>query len=192
MQARLKELANTYPKSFFFIMSCKVMNIVSNNVHIGPFINLLASSGGLYGKFGLSLDIISLQTKIFQSTNWILASVHVMKKDYHMLSCPVKFNRVSKSIISVFLNSYAWDKTSWSSQKSNQSCSRSRYTLLLYMLLSSRFVYEINRYLLIALLLYYILIFTFSVCKSTVARSMVSDFCWICPLNMFYTTGMIH
>ena len=40
-------------------------------------------------------------------------------------------------------------------------------------------------------LFYHILIFTFSITKSTVARSMVSDVCLVCPLNMFYTTEWI-
>ena len=124
----LEELANAYPKSFFFILSCKVMNVVLNNIHTAPFINSLANSTGLYGNFGLSLKcygidlliklakyfiIISPQTKTFQSTNLILARVHVLIKNYHMLSCPVKSNRVSKSIINVFFNSLiylVWNK----------------------------------------------------------------------------------
>ena len=32
------------------------MNTVLNNIHIGPFNNSLASSGGLYEKFGLSME----------------------------------------------------------------------------------------------------------------------------------------
>ena len=44
------------------------------------------------------------------------------------------------------------------------------------------FFNEIIPYLLIAFLLYHILIFAISVSKSTVARSMVPDFCWTCPL----------
>ena len=57
LQARIEELVNTYPNSFFIILSCKAMNIVLNNVHIAPFINSLANSGGLYGIFGLSLTL---------------------------------------------------------------------------------------------------------------------------------------
>ena len=49
-------------------------------------------------------------------------------------------------------------------------------------MLSSSFFYETIQYFLIGFLLFHILIFRFCVSKSTVARSMVSDFCWICPL----------
>ena len=49
-------------------------------------------------------------------------------------------------------------------------------------MLSSSFFYETIQYFLIGFLLYHILIFRFCVSKSTVARLMVSDFCWICPL----------
>ena len=42
------------------------MNIVLNNIHIGPLINSLASSNGLYGNFGLSSEryIIDLLIKL--------------------------------------------------------------------------------------------------------------------------------
>ena len=51
----------------------------------------------------------------------------------------------------------------------------------------SSLLHEIIQYLLTAFLLYHILISyptSFSVSKSTEARLMVSDFCWICLLNM--------
>ena len=48
LQARIEELVNTYPNSFFLILLCKVMNIVLNNVHIAFFINLLVSAVRLY------------------------------------------------------------------------------------------------------------------------------------------------
>lgn len=51
------------------------------------------------------------------------------------------------------------------------------------MMLSSTFSYEIIQYVLIASLLYHNLIFTLSVSKSTEARLVVSDFCWICLLT---------
>ena len=58
LQERLEELVNACPNSFFFILSCKVMNIVLNNIHTEPFINLFVSSSGVYGNFFTVLEML--------------------------------------------------------------------------------------------------------------------------------------
>ena len=64
LEARIEELVNTYPNSFFVILSFKVLNIVLNNVHIASFINLLVNPGRLYGIFGLSLECYGIDLSI--------------------------------------------------------------------------------------------------------------------------------
>ena len=115
LQARLEELANAYTNSFFLILSCKVMNIVLNNIHIGSFINSIASLCGLYGNFGMSLERYAINLLIKLTKYFMISSAskpkpfrvlnkywHVLRIGYGMLLCPVKSSRVSKSIINVF------------------------------------------------------------------------------------------
>ena len=166
LQAKLEELANAYPNSLFSILTCKVINIVVNDIYIGPFINSLVGLGWLYENFGLSLERYGIDFLIKFAKYFMISSDSKPKPfrvliEYlqgftfwertYMLSCLEKSSRVSKSI-SVFFNLYVyvvWDKNSRSSQKNNQSCSSSfrKNALLLYTMLSSSFFPEIVQYL---------------------------------------------
>ena len=177
LQAKLEELANAYLNSLFSILTCKVINIVVNDIYIGPFINSLVGLGWLYENFGLSLERYGIDFLIKFSKYFMISSDSKPKPfrvliEYwqgftfwertYMLSCLVKSSRVSKSIISVFFNLYVyvvWDKNSRSSQKNNQSCSSSfrKNALLLYTMLSPSFFPEIVQYLPTTFLFYQVL-----------------------------------
>ena len=177
LQAKLEELANVYPNSLFSILTCKVINIVVNDIYIGPFINSLVGLGWLYENFGLSLERYGIDCLIKFAKYFMISSDSKPKPfrvliEYwqgftfwertYMLSCLVKSSRVSKSIISVFFNLYVYvvrDKNSRSSQKNNQSCSSSfrKNALLLYTMLSPSFFPEIVQYLLTTFLFYQVL-----------------------------------
>ena len=134
LQAKLEELANAYPNSLFSILTCKVINIVVNDIYIGPFINSLVGLGWLYENFGLSLERYGIDFLIKFAKYFMISSDSKPKPfrvliEYwqgftfwertYMLSCLVKSSRVSKSI-SVFFNLYVyvfWDKNPRSSQK---------------------------------------------------------------------------
>ena len=55
------------------------MNIVLNKVHIGLFINSLASSGGLHGNFGLRLKRYGIDLLIKPEKYFMISSAHKPK-----------------------------------------------------------------------------------------------------------------